>query len=218
MESSRAVESASSKGSRLTSWAVVLGKAGAVIAFLSSTVFGLVTYSKQQHEQKLQDFLQAYNTIHGELGQGIADSLDASIAPIYNSSDADFATARFRANIAKTSSERREAVTAMQAWLLRNILIKGKDPTHDQYVNVYQQALRNLIFLYDYAKAEPCAGLVVVSRFREEAYTFWYYYPGSFNFDGAQVTASATPEAVESEARKLRDPDWAKEQQRLCKL
>src|SRR5215471_14917357 len=134
-QSSRKVAVASGIGSRVTSFIgsridslTVAGKVGAVIAFLTSTMWGAYTYHNQQKEQKLQNFLQAYSTIHDDLGKSIMDSLVVAIKPIYSSGDRAFSDARNSANIAITEAAKKEATDAMQHWILGNILVKGMDP------------------------------------------------------------------------------------------
>jgi hypothetical protein len=107
------------------------------------------------------------------LGKEITDSIDKAIAPIYNSSDDKLAKARFRADTAATQAEKAAAIVDIQHWLVKNILLKDKIPLHDHQIQNYQQALRNLIFLYDYAETDPCTALVMLYRFREYAYLFW---------------------------------------------
>lgn len=201
-----------------TDWGAFLVKSGGAIALIFPIIWAVVTYSNQQREQRLQDFLQAYNLMHGDLGTSIADSIDKATAPIYLNEDDRFAKARLRADNASSPADEASAVSDMQAWILQQVLVKGKDPTHDAYIQNYQQALRNLIFLYQYAKADPCTGLVVLFRFRETAYVFWYYYPGSFNFARSTVKATVAPLPQEQEAQLIVNPNWAEAQRQGCRL
>ena len=197
-----------------TEWAATILKVFGAIAIIFPIVWAAYTYYHQEIQQRRQDFLRAYDIVHGTLGKEITDSIDKAIAPVYNSTDDKLAKARFRADTAATQAEKAMAIADIQHWLLKNILVKDKIAVHDRQIQNYQQALRNLIFLYDYAKTDPCTALVVAYRFREYAYLFWYYYPGSYNFDGPQVVASSDPDA----ARQLSDAIWLAAQQDQCSL
>jgi hypothetical protein len=167
-------------------------------------IWAAYTYYHQQAQQRSQDFLQAYDIVHGNLGKEIADSINIAIAPIYNSADAGLAKARQDVDEATTQVDKTPGITIIQNWLIHNILVKDKNPLHDKQIQNYQQALRNLIFLYQYTKTDACTALVVLYRFRETAYLFWYYYPGSYDFDGSAVTASPEPD----QAHQLVDLNW----------
>src|SRR6266516_3806905 len=157
--------------------AAILKTIGA-IALIFPAIWAAYTYYHQEVQQRRQDFLQAYDIVHGNLGKEIAESVDKAISPIYNNNDDQLAKARQTSDEATTQNDKSSAVTIIQNWLIRNVLVKDKNPLHDQQIQNYQQALRNLIFLHRYAKTDACTALVVLYRFREAAYLFWYYFPG----------------------------------------
>jgi hypothetical protein len=195
-------------------WGATLLKIIGAIAIIFPILWAAYTYYHQEVQQRRQDFLRAYDIVHGPLGKGITDSIDKAIKPIYDSSDDKLAKARQRADVATTQADKDVAIADIQHWLVNNIFVKDKTPLHDRQIQDYQQALRNLIFLHEYAKTDACTALVVLYRFREYAYLFWYYYPGSYNFDGSKVTASPEPES----AHQLVDSNWLKTQQDQCTL
>jgi hypothetical protein len=198
-------------------WGAALLKIFGAIAIIFPIVWAAYTYYHQEFQQRRQDFLRAYDVVHGTLGKGITDSIDEAIRPIYNSSDDKLAKARQSADVAAAQADKgaeAAAIAEIQQWLTSNTFVKDKTPQHDRQIQNYQQALRNLIFLYQYAKTDPCTALVVLYRFRESAYLFWYYYPGSYNFDGPKVTASPEPDP----AHQLVDLNWLRTQQDQCTL
>jgi hypothetical protein len=200
---------------RSAEWSAVLLKVIGAIAVIFPIIWAAFTYYHQQVQQRRQDFLQAYDIVHGNLGQEIERSIDQAIAPIYKSPDDKLAKARLSVDgPATTQADRTAANAFIQNWIVGNILVKGIDPTHDHQIQNYQQALRNLIFLYQYAKTDECTALVVLYKFRETAYSFWYYYPGSYNFDGSKVTASPDWD----EAHTLVDLKWLATQEDQCTL
>jgi hypothetical protein len=188
-------------------WGAAVLKILGAIAIIFPIAWAAYTYYHQEFQQRRQDFLRAYDIVHGTLGKGITDSIDEAIKPIYNSSDDKLAKARQSADVAKVQageSAEAAAIADIQQWLINNIFVEDKNPLHDRQIQNYQQALRNLIFLYQYAKTDPCTALVVLYRFRENAYLFWYYYPGSYNFDRSKVTASPEPDP----AHQLVEEKW----------
>jgi hypothetical protein len=192
----------------------VLLKTVGAMAAIFPILWAAYTYYHQGYQQRRQDFLRAYDIVHGNLGTGITDSINAAIKPIYNSTDDKFAKARLHADEATTPAEKAAAIVDIQHWIVENILVKDKNPIHDRQIQDYQQALRNLVFLYEYAKTDECTALVVAYRFREIAYIFWYYYPGSYNFEKSSVTASMKPDP----AHDLVDQNWLSTQQDGCTL
>ena len=64
------------------------------IAIIFPILWAAYTYYHQEIEQRRQDFLRAYDIVHGTLGKGITDSIDKAIKPIYDSSDDKLAKAR----------------------------------------------------------------------------------------------------------------------------
>ena len=187
----------------------------AVIVPVASIVWAAYTYYQQSFQQRRQDFLGAYNIVHGPLGKGIEDSIDDATKPIYNSADVKLAKQREIVDEAGDDQSNKGAIAAnefVQRWITTNILVKDKK--HDRNIQNYNQALSNLQFLYRYAKTDPCTATVVLSRFHETAYLFWYYYPGSYDFDGSNVTFK--PQA--DQAHKLVDKNWPQDQQYRCTL
>jgi hypothetical protein len=205
---------ANPKKGRSAEWSAATLKTIGAIAVIFPVIWAAYTYYHQGVQQRRQDFLQAYDIVHGNLGKEIADSVDKAISPIYNSTDDKLAKARQSADEAATQADKASATASVQNWLIHNILVKDKNPLHDQQIQNYQQALRNLIFLYRYAQTDACTALVVLYRFRETAYLFWYYFPGSYDFGGSDVTVSPEPD----QAHELADLNWLRTQQDQCTL
>jgi hypothetical protein len=213
-EPGRLSSTASPTRGRSAEWSAATLKTIGAIAIIFPVIWAAYTYYHQEVQQRRQDFLQAYDIVHGNLGKEIAESIDKAISPIYNSTDDKLAKARQSADEAATPADKAPAIANIQNWLIQNILVKDKDPSHDHQIQNYQQALRNLIFLYRYAKTDACTALVVVYRFRETAYLFWYYFPGSYDFDGSAVATSPEPD----QAHELVDLNWLRSQQDQCTL
>ena len=83
-------------------------------------VWAAFTYYHQQIQQRRQDFLRAYDIVHGDLGKGITNSIDKAIKPLYDSPDVELAAARQRADVAATPADRAAALAEIQTGLVNN--------------------------------------------------------------------------------------------------
>src|SRR5271166_1195162 len=79
---------------RSAEWSAALLKTIGAIAVIFPIIWAAYTYYHQEVQQRRQDFLQAYDTVHGNLGQEIKKSIDNAITSIYKSVDEKLAKAR----------------------------------------------------------------------------------------------------------------------------
>jgi hypothetical protein len=188
-----------------------------------SLVWAAYTYSNQQAEQRRQDFLQAYSLVSGDLGQSVVKSVTDAISPFYRTppiTDAawnaaracydDVADRRCLVAGSETAAAAESRIFAtLQRWTLAHVLVK--DGKHDDYIHKYLVAANDLRFLYQYATADPCNWVVVAFKFKKNAYDFWYYYPGSYDFSGPKI--EPLPPPAES---ALLSETLEKEQEKKC--
>jgi hypothetical protein len=191
-----------------------------------SLLWAAYTYSNQQAEQRRQDFLQAYGLVSGDLGQSVVNSVTAAIEPFYRQSpitDPAWNAARMcydelgtvkvdpdcLAGSENPAAARLRIFSTLQSWILAHVLVK--DGHHDGYIHNYQAAANDLRFLYQYATADPCNWVVVAFKFKKNAYDFWYYYPGSYDFSKPKIE----PLPLSPESALLSDK-IEKEQARKC--
>jgi hypothetical protein len=192
-----------------------------------SLLWAAYTYSNQQAEQRRQDFLQAYSLVSGDLGQSVVKSLTDAISPFYRKApitDAAWNAARgCYDDLAAVEIDRRclaggsetpaaarlRLFSSLQRWLLTHVLVK--DGQHDDYIHKYLAAANDLRFLYQYARTDPCNWVVVAFKFKKNAYDFWYYYPGAYDFSGPKIAPLPPPAET-----ALLSETIEKEQQRRC--
>jgi hypothetical protein len=203
---------------------------------LFSVVWAAYTYSAQEAEQRRQDFLQAFNLVDTHVGEKFLKIVTETINPIANTKDEVWWSARTRANnahadiaqiqtsgshadlvkVQKDKDDEQAAVLDMQAWIGKEILVKGSGK--DNHIHNYQNTLNILRFLYWYAKADPCNAAVVVFKFQKTANDFWYYFPGEYDFSGSKV--KGTPRSNQTikadDPEQLADLEWGVQQANQC--
>jgi hypothetical protein len=86
--------SASQSGKKLGDVLRWVGGVVAIVVPVVSIAWAAYTYHEQVIQQRKQDYLRAYDIVHGNLGKGIAESIDAAIKSIYNSRDDKLAKER----------------------------------------------------------------------------------------------------------------------------
>jgi hypothetical protein len=170
-----------------------------------SLIWAAYTYSDQSTQQRRQQLLSAFVLVDGHLGAATAEKIQKAISPFYSIKDPQWYDAVARRDLALDGSNPIaliNAITDMQSWITRNVLVK--DSKHDDSLHAYQEALNTLNFVLQYAQADPCNATVVGLKFHQNVFDFFYYYPGRFDLNAQP----AKPIPGHDRAEEIADKAW----------